>query len=282
VRWGNTTIGPDVLSLPGDRLLLLDVGGVLDGPLVVGSLLAHLDGLGAGSGQQVLRPVVMESGRPETLAIGDEVVIDEGQAAGWVHLLFDAPPRLSAGAEPRLGLLSGSASNLARLAVDNGAPAGATVRYVSPYSAPEVGAIDADLLTLASVLAVAVEPWTPPSAITEDELADLPIDVVQATLTGGAVDVVEAAACGWHYSNESPPPPASAIVRTGGPLEQLVGQRVRLTAATPAGPAAVGVVVVDEQPFDVLDEDLSIARDAFMRLGGLWADTLTVRVEVLG
>jgi hypothetical protein len=44
----------------------------------------------------------------------------------------------------------------------------------------------------------------------------------------------------------------------------------------------VFVVVVDEQPFDdTIEEDLSLARDAFMRIGALWADTRTVSVEVI-
>jgi hypothetical protein len=133
-----------------------------------------------------------------------------------------------------------------------------------------------------AVVAIGVEPWRIP-VIADDDIAGLPIDVAQRVLdVGGVVDVVESAVCGWHYSNEVPPPPASAIVRTGGPLAHLVGERVRVVAATAVGPASIAVVVVDEQPFDAtIEEDISLARDAFMRLGPLWADSRDVRVEVL-
>lgn len=282
MRVGRLQIGPDVLPLDADSVYLFDVGGTLAAPLVVGSLVLYLDGLGAGSGEQRMRPAVMEADDPATLVLGDEVVVVDGQAAGWVHMTFDLPPTIRAGVEPRIGVATGPASGLARLAVEDG-HAGVSERYDAVYDEPVVvlGA-GTDVDSLATVAAIGVAPWAPPAGLTEEDLAELPIDVVQRTLDGSAASVVEPAICGWHYSNDSPPPPASAIVRTGGPLEQLVGERVRITAASPIGPASVIVVVVDEQPFDVtIDEDISLSRDAFARVAGLWADAVPARVEVI-
>lgn len=274
--------GADHLDLTADRLFLFDVGGTLTDAFAVGSVVAHLDGNGPGSGEQVLRPVVMESGAAATIAVGDEVVVTDGQAGGWVHMPFDMPPTLRAGVEPRVGVIAGAASALARLSVQLASP-GVSSRYVSAYAAaPTIAGGATDVNALGSVLVVGVKAWAPPAGLAEEELAELPVDVTQPVLDGAAASVVDGMACGWHYSNESPPPPSSAIVRTGGPLADLVGQRVRVTTATPVGPASVVVVVVDELPFDgVEDEDLSLTRDAFRLIGGLYVDTLAVRVEVI-
>jgi hypothetical protein len=282
VRWGITTAGADPLELTADRLYLFDVGGTLLEDLVVGSVVAYLDGLGAGAGEQVVRPVVMEAARPTTIAYGDPVVVTDGQAGGWVHMPFDLPPTLRAGVEARAGIQAGPASTLARLFVTLSSP-GVSSRYVSPYAAPpDASGTATDVNALASALVVGVTPWAPPSGLAEEDLAELPVRVAQGTFDGAALSTVEGAACGWHYSNDAPPAPTSAIVRTGGPLQDLVGQRIRVTATTPIGPASVVVYVIDELPFDDVEyEDISLARDAFMLIGGLWARVLTVRVEVV-
>lgn len=280
MRRGRSIIGSDHLALAADRLYLFEVSPVDPTSFVVGSLIVHLDGLGAGSGEQTLRPAVMEAGNPASLALGDEAVVAQSQTAGWQHLTFSEPSALRADVQPLVGFHAGPAGSLARLSVALG-NAGVSERYTATYGNPIVLGSPTDVSALASIVAVGVTPWTAP-AVTDDEFAGLPIDVAQVALAGSPVSVVDAAVCGWHYSADSPPPPASAIVRTGGPLEQLVGERVRVTAPTATGPASVVVVVVDEQPFDDrIEEDLSLARDAFMRIGALWADTRTVSVEVI-
>lgn len=266
--------------------MLFEVGDVLPFDLVIGSLVVYLDGNGVGSGQQALRPLVMEDGNLTTLAAGDEAVVADGQPPGWVHLMFDEPPTLRAGAQPRAGVWGGSAAFTARIA--------ATVitdnelhLYPDPYTAtgdPSISGSPSGLVALAgSIVIVGVAPWGPQVAISDDEIATLPVGVAQSLLTGGVVSSVGSAICGWNYSADAPPPPASAIVRTGGPLEGLVGERVRVTAATETGPASVVVVVIDEDPFDdTLQEDISLARGAFLQIGALWQDALTVQIDVLG
>jgi len=265
-------------------MLLARAGGALAETITIGSLVVYLDGNGVGSGQQVIRPIVMEDGNPGSLAAGNEVVVTDGQPPGWVHLPFDSPPTLRAGSLPRAGTWAGPAAYTVRVFGDTTADSDDMHNYSSPYYSPPVaGSIVGFVGFLPSIVLVGVATWRPQGPVTDDELAALPVDVAQGLLLGGSVASFEAAACGWHYSPDKPPPPASAIVRTDGQLADLVGERVRLTADTPTGPASVVVVVVDEQPFDeTLDEDISLAREAFLRLGSLWHDSLTVRVEVLG
>lgn len=283
MKWGRVAIGADYLSLTADRIYLFDVGAALGEALVVGSLVAYLDGGGTGSGQQVLRPVVMEAGNPDSLIVGDEAAIVDGQAAGWVHMTFDMPALLRAGTEPRLGFATGQASDLARLSVALG-NVGVSQRFTSPYgAAPDIAGAATDVGALATLLAVGVAPWAPRPTVTEEDLSGLPVDVAQTIFAGAAATTLEAMVCGWHYSNESPPSPASAIVRTDGPLAVFTGERVRVTVDTVTGPASVIVRIEDEAPFDGItpQEDISIARDAFMRLGKLSAAALSARVEVL-
>jgi hypothetical protein len=210
--------------------------------------------------------------------------VADGQPAGWVHMTFDAPPTLRAGAEPRLGLFVGAASQLARLSGALG-NAGVSQRFASAYGdPPDVTGAAADVGLLASILAVGVEPWAPPGNLTEEDLSELPLSVGQAVFgAAGPLGDPVAATCGWHYNPDDPPAPSTAIARTGGPLAELVGERVRVTAQGDAGPVSVVVRLDDEQPFDddLADEDLSLARGAFKEIAPLWTETLRVAVEVL-
>lgn len=285
MRWGRTDVGADRLALDADRIYLFDVGGALVRPLVVGSLVAHLDGLGAGAGEQRLRPVAMNAGDPATLVLGDEVALEDGFPGGWVHFTFDDPPTLLAGVEPRLGFATGPSSALARLAGLAG-QVGVSSRYASVYgAAPDVAGVATDVGLLASLCAVGVEPWIPPD-VSDDDLAALPLRVGQAALgrSGAVGDPVDAVA-GWHYSTDDPPPHSSGIARAGGPLADLVGQRVRVTAAGTGGAAPRSCVVYlhNEEDFDddLAGEDLSLARAAFDLLAPLWTEELPVSVEVL-
>lgn len=137
MRLGTTTIGADRLTLAAGRVYLFDLGlGDLADDLVVGSLIARLDGGGGGSGEQALRPVVMEAGNLETFALGDEVVVAEGQTARWAHLTFDMPPILRAARGMLVGVAAGPSSGVARLAVEAGA--GVSLVLECPYGSRPV------------------------------------------------------------------------------------------------------------------------------------------------
>ena len=279
MRFGNTTPGPAWRTLLGDRIYLFDVGPALPVPLVVGSLIARLDGFGGGSGQQRLRPVVMERDDPSTLSLGDEVVVQEAQAESWVHMTFDLPPSLRA-VEVRLGFATGPASGVARVAGDVLADAG--VFHASPYDAPPSVAGGTLINTLATLCLLGVEPWTPPLDLTDDQLAGLPLRVARRSFDTAPTTAPEAASCGWHYSADDPPPAATAVVPTGGRLAALVGERLRVSVQWPT-PASVVVYVADEQEFDddLAAEDLSLSRAAFRELAPLTTDLLPVTYEVL-
>jgi hypothetical protein len=80
-------------------------------------LTIYCDGLGSGSGSQVVRGVVYDT-VGNLIASGDEVVIQDGQRAGWVDLPFsayvDGVP-LIAGTKYDFGYLAGDNTNTMRV-----------------------------------------------------------------------------------------------------------------------------------------------------------------------
>ena len=118
--------------------------------------------------------------------------------------------------------------------------------------------------------------WTAPPDAPEDYYAELPWAEGQAVLAAGAplAGSAKIASCGWHGTRTDPNRGWFAVVAQAGPLADLLGERVRVTAAG----RSLCALVVDSR--DVA-EDISLARPAFARLAVLSTEQLTVRVEVM-
>lgn len=138
-----------------------------------------------------------------------------------------------------------------------------------------LGTGGAGALRLASYVTT-IEQWVPP-VIPDDELAALGWPSAQKALSG-VVQSATAQTVGmeWHGTLLDPHEGAFAVVRAGGALEEMVGQRLRVTL----GRRAIFVYVVDSA--DELEEDLSLARRAWLALANLSDESRTVRVEVVG
>jgi hypothetical protein len=282
---GRTAIGANAVAIREGNVYLWDVDvPELAGDVVIGALVAYLDGAGGGSGEQVIRPVAA-SAVAGPVWVGEPITVTEDQPAGWQYLVFDIPPTLREGDPLLLGILGGAADQVARILGLADAPAGR--RWAGmPY--PAVSALGAptqsNIGTAASVVLVGVEPWQPP-AVSNEQLAGLPLDVAMDALgVTGPVAAPVAATAGWRYLHDDPPDPAACIVRSDGPLAGLVGERIRVTRVAAGGvPLTVALYVDDEEDFDpeLAGEDLQLARGAFERLAPLWTDALPVIVEVL-
>lgn len=282
MKYGNAIAGNDFITLQSDRAYTLNVGPSLTESLIVGSVVVSMDGLGVGATDQRVRPFVVAQGDTLSIWTGEEHVVPAGSPQTWYHLPFDMPPRLPVGAV-RLGIWAGP--GVAARLRGTGGPSGDMFRFVAPYAAdaPDLTGAATDLGMLPSAVASGVNPWVPPDNLDDDTIAGLPIDVASGIFgAGGPVASSVPAVCGWYYSVDNPPPPAAAIVREDGPLAELVGQRIRVSARTPHGTASIAVYVSDEQPFDdLVGQDLWITREAFMRIGDLSADAITVSIEIL-
>lgn len=87
----------------------------------VPKLTIYVDGLGSGNGDQVVRGVIYDSGG-SLLAMGDEVLVADGQAAGWVDLPFTTYPggvQLPAAGNYDFGVLGGVQTNSVRVYGDD-------------------------------------------------------------------------------------------------------------------------------------------------------------------
>lgn len=127
--------------------------------------------------------------------------------------------------------------------------------------------------------------YTIPTDVPDAYLARLPWDSAQQALgAGGTISTSkQAAAAGWHGPSTDPELGAFCIVRTDGPLANLVGERLRVTYRTGTRARSVVVYCHDELDFgeDGADEDLSLTRRAMLALAPLALDLVPVEVEVM-
>jgi hypothetical protein len=118
--------------------------------------------------------------------------------------------------------------------------------------------------------------WAPRPGTPEDLLATLPWAESQQALSGGPIPgTLTIATCGWHGTLTEPTRGAVAVLKVGGPLSDLLGERLRVTWEG----ASVYVVALEER--DVA-EHMSLARPAFSRLALLATEQLVVQVEAVG
>lgn len=111
--------------------------------------------------------------------------------------------------------------------------------------------------------------------IPDEELAAYGWNTAQKMLAGPVTGAPLAAATAeWHHTTLDPHEGAFALVRSGGPLEELVGDVIRVSH----GGRSLYAYVVDAT--DDLDADLSLARRAFLALDDLSLDEVSVTVEV--
>lgn len=83
---------------------------------------------------------------------------------------------------------------------------------------------------------------------------------------------------GWYDTDTHPESGCFALVREGGPLEELVGEVLAVSRDVPDPPEPTYVYVIQALP--VLD-DLMLARRAFLSLGLLTHETLSCTVGVI-
>lgn len=118
--------------------------------------------------------------------------------------------------------------------------------------------------------------YAPPEGAPEDFYATLPFADAQAVLRSTVPEprTARLATCEWHSTMIDPGRGSFAVVRRGGPLEELLGERILVTA----GGRSVAAYVTALRE---IEEDLSLYRRAFLALATLATERLTVKVEVL-
>jgi len=284
---GNTTIGASQVSLGVNEFRLVVLEDSLQESLIPARLSAYMDGLGGAGGDQRVRGVLYVNG--VLAAVSTEVVIAAGAAATWVSFPFYTFPNsassglLSGTGEVILGLLSGLAAGVARIfyvpSVGTGdvysrtyvdGPYAAFASYSSPTP-------DTNYLSIHAVLSPV---WAPPGVdvVTDDYYTELGFpSAQQALLLNVASESSVTAIAGWHGTYVDPQRGSVAVVNSSGSLAGHVGERVRVSSRL----TKRSVVVLVHAESDLVAEDISLSRRAWLAIGTLSDDELTVSVEVL-
>lgn len=258
------------IDMPAGGAHLAAVSALIDG-----------QGPGAASGAATVYPAVYDEAG-DLLTVGAGVVIAAGAPVAWRTLRLDVAGLALAGA-PWIGLRAAGADNAARLyGVAPGTADAVTAAAVGDAPATLDAAVASTLE--AALLADVFAAYTAP-VVEDAALARLPWSLAQRFLgvTGAIGSTGQTAVAGWHGSTTDPEQGASCIVRTDGPLAELVGERVLVTARLGTLRRSVALYCHDEQDFgpDAADEDISLSRRAFQSLAPLATDALTVEIEVL-
>lgn len=236
-----------------------------------------LDGLGPGSGGQVLRGVIYEGKVGGALvAQSAEVAIADGTPLTWVDFSFLT---VSASGVPLpkgtyyIGIHAGPTTDAARMYA-SGVQSGITDAY-SNGPAATVGSTPSTGL---SVFLTTIRAFLPGSTVPDQMVAGLSVpDATEffGTATGPDRATVARASCGWHGTKFAEEQGAFAIVKLDGPLSGLVGERIQIRNDD----RVTYAYVYDER--DII-EDISVTRRVFMELADPTDDELDVTVTAMG
>jgi hypothetical protein len=275
---GQTATGTPT-NLPTDEMYAMPVA-IPAGQLRVASVSALVDGQGPGVGAATIYPAVYDAGG-SLIAVGDGVVIPDGDGTAWRTLPLTMPG-VAIAESMSIAIRASGPDNAARLygfahdvdAVTLSAVADAPADLSGATPSTREGSLFADVF----------EAWSAP-AVEDAALARLPWSLSQRVLraSGPIASSRRAAVCGWHGPSTDVEQGANAIVRSDGPLADLVGERLQVTYRLGTLRRTVAVYCGDEQAFPgaAAAEDLSLSRRAFMALAPLASDDITVEVQVL-
>ena len=280
------TLNATAENLNADTIVLND-GVDLDSDAYLVRIGVYLAGTETSAASQTVRGVIYTTDGT-LVAAGDSVPLESDADPGWITLAFSAHDglRLPAGGY-RYGMHAGAVSAAAELYTADGVAGDLLTVPDVPFTAgapatlPAGAATGVPAVMFLELLAGVVIP----ADVTDDYLATLPFDITQQIFGQSApiASTRASATAGWYGTTFDPTSGANAIVRTGGPLVGLVGERILITRRNSLTPRSVAVYVHNELPFpdEIADEDLVLTARAFLALGSQALDDLQVDVTVL-
>lgn len=274
----------------GDTITLVDTGTKRVAGFGVGaaqrfaklSLCCDGNGGAAPNLRALVRAVVYQS--DNLVGYGDEVIVNSGDPLKWVDLPFwtqnpgglTAPPGTT-----ELGIHVGGDASVLRVAQFDPLTPGGRWNADAYANGPATPFGTATSLTAnMSIFATTSADWVPLDGTDPAILARTAWPTAQMLLDSGVlVSPTFDTAATWHGTSVDPNRGAFAVVKAGGPLADLVGERIKVTTV---GVRPRSVLVYVFAAVTALDADLSLARRAFSELELLAADDVDVHVEVLG
>lgn len=127
-----------------------------------------------------------------------------------------------------------------------------------------------------TILGTAIRAYAAPENVDDEYLMTLPFATAQRVLgtTQPLPGTETLAQCGWHGTLTDPERGSVAVVRTDGPLADLVGERVQISYEERT------VVAYVHNELDVLD-DISLPRRSFIKLALPSSESIAVTVSTL-
>lgn len=278
---GETRVGDTITAVAVNTKRV--AGFTLSAPTRIVKLSLACDGGGgAATGNYAkLRPVIYQSNA--LIAVGDEVIVASDDPVRWVDLPFLAafPGGVVVGAgTTEFGVLVGGDANVLRVAqIDPLSPGGRwnADTYTDGPTNPFGSATS--LTANMSIFATASPVWVERSTTRMDVIARLGWEDAQRLLLSAVVPTpTYQATASWHGTVVDPNRGSFAVVRAGGPLAGLVGERLKLTTV---GNNQRTCFVYVFQAVSALEQDISLARRAFAALELLAIDTVDVKIEVM-
>lgn len=273
---GYTEIGSSAFSglgLAADRVIG-NYTVLADGQRVT-RLLAYIDGHGPTAGDMAVRGVLYTAAGA-LLAETEALVVLEGSDVAWYEFRFAERVVPPAGGIV-YGYQTGPTGFAARAWLLNQTPGHSYRLATDSYSdgpGDHAFSLTADRALLAYLETIPVAPYE--LEVADELLAALPFPDAQRALMGppDPREKWSNVPCGWHGTYQDPELGAFAIARVGGPLEDLIGERLLVTYH--GRQLAVYCHAVDD-----VAEDLSLTAQGFLRLALLATDEIRVKVAVI-
>lgn len=279
---GRFDIGATAYELDSDTKLAARFNLAQAGLLSKGSV--YLDGLGAGIGPQVAQLAVYDA-LNALLAVSDEITVVEGQEPGWVDLAFAVSGLTLEIGDYFIALLGGATANTIQVYGSDPHGMGGKTNADTYTDGPSDPFGSATGLTadFAAFLTIS-QPWVVPDE-TDMYYSRLPLAEAQAIFGAGGPQARTkvTSTTTWHSTFQDPETGSNALVRDGGPLMDLIGERIKVSTIGTAVQRSVYAYVHDVFPADRSDSmaDLSLTRLLFSRLGALGGGDLDVAIEIV-
>ena len=275
--YGPLDPGPTTLALTADRMYARDFTVKLADGLV--KVMAYLDGGGAGAGQQQVRAAIYNADTRALIDFGDPLTILAGDPPGWVDLRFGAMGKALTVENVRVCLHAGPVGGVVRTRTDPGA--GKAWPDTFADGADDTCPASPSAVALPSISMLTTTFWDPtnPREATDLHYSRYAFSTAQTIFRHSTADrrTQQFATAEWYGAKLDPEQGSNALVRSDGPLADLVGER--LLISNPGTPRSVAVYCHAENAEVVTD--ISLSRRAFLALDYLSTEELDVIVEVL-
>lgn len=238
---------------------------------LISNVRVRLDGKGGRTSGRALVRAVVYTEMGKLVGESNEIVLPAGAEEKWYSFALRAPVILPGTYE--VGVHGGGDRDIARVLTSVGGRARYNIdTYVDGADDPY--GVASHAANRIRVVMLSFPAYSAPLE-TDSYYGRLPVAESEVALTTG-VDSTVAGRCGWHGEVIDRELGAFAVVKTGGPLEKLLGHRVKVRRRG-GEDHIVAYVHLHGQVVD----DLSLTRRMFSRIANLTDDPIPVEVEVL-